>query len=86
MRARTANSTTAHRLKGLFSLAVAALLLSSSGCTWMKQQIAGEGFQGWNNDLGQSVRNQKQDKPEHSGYFLDTKAQQIEQNLGGSFN
>lgn len=70
-------------------LLVVAASCCAPGCAWMKKQVAGEGFQGWSNDVGKGARVAKKDGEQaatHSGYFLDRKAQEIEEHLGGGFN
>ncbi len=73
---------------GKLQLLILAIAIGSlSGCAWVQDNFGGEGFQPWNSEIGQNVRaKKKQDAPEHSGFFLDRKAQQIEENLGGGFN
>ena len=72
-------------------LLLAALLLGSvgilPGCNWLQNEVAGKGFQPWSKDMGDKVRDDGEGDapPEHSGYFFDRKAQQIEENLGGGF-
>ena len=58
------------------------------GCQTTPQQyfesLKGEGFPGWNSELGGTVRGADPNaKP--SGFFTDRRSEQIEQSLGGSF-
>ena len=54
-----------------------------SGCTWV-DSLRGDGFQSWNQALGGQLRG-KADATEPSGFFTDSRSDQIERNLGGGF-
>ena len=54
-----------------------------SGCTWMGS-LRGDGFQSWNQSLGGQLRSKAEDS-QPSGFFTDSRSDQIERNLGGGF-
>ena len=60
-------------------------LLHFSGCAWFDQtmqKLKGPGFPGWEDANGMRGKNSDV-KP--SGFFTDTRSEQIEKNLGGNF-
>jgi hypothetical protein len=59
----------------------AASALGCSSPSQTSQSLKGEGFPGWNEQFGSGLRANKNAQP--SGFFTDTKSEQIEQNLGG---
>ena len=78
-----------HRMPAPFRpwivIAPLALLTGAavSGCTWV-DSLRGDGFQTWNQTLGNCLRgNPNATQP--SGFFTDSRSDQIEQNLGGGF-
>ena len=54
-----------------------------SGCTWV-DSLRGDGFQSWNQSLGSQLRG-KAETTQPSGFFTDSRSDQIERNLGGGF-
>jgi hypothetical protein len=69
-------------LRALILVAAAAAI---AGCTTssrkMWDDLKGEGFSGWSEELGSGVRPAKNAKP--SGFFTDRRSEQIEKDLGG---
>jgi len=64
---------------------LAAAALFAAGCTATPRQmwdsLKGDGFTGWNADMGAGVRGNKEAKP--SGFVTDRRSEQIEKDLGG---
>ena len=72
----------------LFLITSVLLLVLLAGCqtpqAWL-ESMKGDGFPGWSDTLGSSVRGDNPSaKP--SGFFTDRRSEQIEQSLGGGFN
>jgi hypothetical protein len=65
-------------------LALALLCaMSAAGCRWT-DALKGDGFPAWSDSIGAGARgNASEAKP--SGFFTDSRSEQIERNLGGGF-
>ena len=74
-------------IRSLLAFVSLIALGCAAGCQTPQQyldSLKGEGFPGWNSEMGGGVRGADPNaKP--SGYFFNRKSEQIEQSLGGSF-
>jgi len=74
-----------HRSRQILLAAFAITAFCLAGCTTSPHQtwqsLKGEGFSGWNEQLGSGIRASNNAQP--SGHFTDKRSEQIEQDLGG---
>jgi hypothetical protein len=67
-------------LRAFLLIAGCCCLLTATGCVWL-DKLRGPGFSHWDEDQGAGLR-PKTANSKPSGFFTDTRSDQIEKHLG----